>query len=576
MNNKMSIFDEKEGGVKARFRKKNRRIAYFSMEIGINSQMPTYSGGLGILAGDTIKSFADLDVPAVAVTLLYKKGYFYQKLDEHGQQQELPHEWKPRIFLKPLHKKTSVTIENRTVSIQGWLYRAAGINGYFIPIIFLDTDVKQNSEQDRALTHYLYGGDERYRLIQETILGVGGVRMLKELGYDRISRYHMNEGHASLLTLELLNQRKREQEPIWDVEAVRRMCVFTTHTPVPAGHDQFSYDLVQGVLGNYIPLDFLKELGGGEKLNMTSLALNLSNYVNGVAKKHGEVSQEMFPGYSIDSITNGIHSPTWVCESFKNLFNKYIPGWTNDPFSLRYALTIPRDKVWETHQEAKKALIDRVNEKTNIGMDCDTLTLGFARRATAYKRADLVFFDTNRLMSIAKNIGKIQFIFSGKAHPKDWAGKDLIKKIFSVTPQLKDFIKIAYLENYDISLGKMLVSGVDLWLNTPRKPKEASGTSGMKAAHNGVPSLSILDGWWVEGCIENLTGWPIGSALDVENVDERDAFSLYDKLEKTIIPTFYHNRQGWIDIMRHSIAINASFFNTHRMVQQYVLNAYLF
>jgi len=568
------MFSDTEKPFGLRVRKKERRIAYFSMEIGIDSGVPTYSGGLGVLAGDTIKSCADLNVPLVAVTLLYKRGYFYQKIDEQGQQQELPYEWNPKDFLRPLSKTVTVTVENRAVSIQAWEYRVVGIGGYCVPIIFLDTDIEQNSESDRNLTYYLYGGDENYRLAQEIILGVGGVRMLRELGYHRISRYHMNEGHAGLLTLELLNERKRNHQPLWDIDGVRRMCVFTTHTPVPAGHDQFSYDLVRQVLSEFIPIDFLKTVGGQDRLNMTLLALNLSHYVNGVAKEHGKISQEMFPGYHVDSITNGVHSSTWVCESFKRLYDKYIPGWANDPFSLRYALSTPKEEIWNAHQEAKRALVNYVNRETNSGMDYETLTIGFARRATAYKRVGLVFYDANKLVNISKNVGKIQFVFSGKAHPKDWSGKELIKKIISVSGQLKDHIKVVYLENYDMELAKMLVSGVDLWLNTPHKPKEASGTSGMKAAHNGVPSLSILDGWWIEGCIEGLTGWSIGSVHDTESVDQDNAHSLYEKLEEVIVPTFYNNRQNWIDIMRHCIAINASFFNTHRMVQQYVLNAY--
>lgn len=568
------MFSDTEKPFGLRVRKKERRVAYFSMEIGIDSGVPTYSGGLGVLAGDTIKSCADLNVPLVAVTLLYKRGYFYQKIDEQGQQQELPYEWNPKDFLRPLSKTVTVTVENRAVSIQAWEYRVVGIGGYCVPIIFLDTDIEQNSESDRNLTYYLYGGDENYRLAQEIILGVGGVRMLRELGYHRISRYHMNEGHAGLLTLELLNERKRNHQPLWDIDGVRRMCVFTTHTPVPAGHDQFSYDLVRQVLSEFIPIDFLKTVGGQDRLNMTLLALNLSHYVNGVAKEHGKISQEMFPGYHVDSITNGVHSSTWVCESFKRLYDKYIPGWANDPFSLRYALSTPKEEIWNAHQEAKRALVNYVNRETNSGMDYETLTIGFARRATAYKRVGLVFYDANKLVNISKNVGKIQFVFSGKAHPKDWSGKELIKKIISVSGQLKDHIKVVYLENYDMELAKMLVSGVDLWLNTPHKPKEASGTSGMKAAHNGVPSLSILDGWWIEGCIEGLTGWSIGSVHDTESVDQDNANSLYEKLEEVIVPTFYNNRQNWIDIMRHCIAINASFFNTHRMVQQYVLNAY--
>jgi starch phosphorylase len=553
----------------------NRKIAYFSMEIGIDSRIHTYSGGLGILAADTIRSSADLNVPMVAVTLLYKKGYFRQKIDTQGNQQELTDEWNPKEFLQLLPNKVRVTIENKDVFIQAWEYRVLGISGHSIPIIFLDTDIDENSDYFRSLTYYLYGGDQKYRFFQEIILGIAGVRMLKELGYAQINRYHMNEGHASLLTLELLNEKKKKEEPVWDIDGVRRLCVFTTHTPVPAGMDKFSYDLVSQALGEYISLDFLKELGGKDTLNMTLLALNLSHYENGVAKEHGKVSREMFPGYHIDSITNGVHSATWVCNSFGKLYDKYIPGWKNESFSLRYALHIPKDEIWNAHQEAKSKFIDYVNKETNTGMDAQALTIGFARRATAYKRADLVFSDVNRLINISANTGKIQFIFAGKAHPRDGQGKELIKKIINLSQQLKDKIKIVYLQNYDIELAKLFISGVDLWLNTPRKPLEASGTSGMKAAHNGIPSLSILDGWWIEGCIEGITGWAIGQAQEAESSDKGNADSLYDKLEDTVVQMFYRNRENWVNIMRHAIAINGSFFNTHRMVLQYALNAYL-
>jgi len=575
MDNSIKQDSEKENLSEDVLRDQNRKIAYFSMEIGIDSRIPTYSGGLGVLAADTISACADLNVPMVAVTLLYKKGYFRQKIDAQGNQQELPDEWNPKDFLKPLPNKVSVTIENRNVFIQAWEYRVPGVSGYFVPIIFLDTDVKENSPSDRNLSYYLYGGDQKYRLSQEIILGVGGLRMVKELGYSHIRRYHMNEGHSSLLTLELLNERKRKKAPLWDISGVKRMCVFTTHTPVPAGMDQFSYDLVGQVLGGFIPIDFLREIGGKDRLNMTLLALNLSHYENGVAKEHGKVSREMFPGYHIDAITNGVHSATWVCENFKSLYDKYIPGWKYEPFSLRYALHIPKDEIWNAHQEAKHKLIDYVNKETQAGMDEKILTIGFARRATAYKRADLVFFDTTRLIYISEKIGKIQFVFAGKAHPQDWPGKELIKKIVNLSQQLKNRITIVYLQNYDIELAKMLISGVDVWLNTPRKPLEASGTSGMKAAHNGIPSFSILDGWWIEGCIEGLTGWAIGQAHEAEGSEKENADSLYDTLERTVIPMFYHNPDNWINIMRHTIAINGSFFNTHRMVLQYALNAYL-
>jgi len=555
--------------------KKENKIAYFSMEICVDSKIPTYSGGLGILAGDTIRSAADLGVPMIGITLLYKKGYLKQKIDQNGNQQELAEDWNPHDYLIKLPGQVQIEIEKRIVKIQSWMYLARGIDGDVVPIYFLDTDISENSNYDRSLSYYLYGGDDKYRLAQEIILGIGGVRMLKKLGYDDISRYHMNEGHASLLVLELLNHHLDQETSQWDIDKVKNKCVFTTHTPVPAGMDKFSYELVKQVLGEPIPYDFLKKLAGVEHLNMTQLALNLSHYINGVAKRHGMVSREMFPGYHIDSITNGIHSATWTNQHFSKLYDEYIPGWKLDPFSLRYALNIPGNEIWNTHQKAKEELIHCINQKNYSGFDKDVFTIGFARRATAYKRADLIFHDINRLIDIAKRKGKIQLVFAGKAHPKDNSGKELIHKIIYASQQTKEHIKIIYLENYDMDLGKMLTSGVDLWLNTPRKPKEASGTSGMKAAHNGVPSFSILDGWWVEGCIEGITGWSIGSAANFESIDQEEADSLYLKLERDIIPTYYHQREKWNNIMRHCIAINASFFNTHRMVLQYVSNAYL-
>ena len=554
---------------------KERSIAYFSMEIAIDSRIPTYSGGLGILAGDTLKSCADLKVPVVAVTLLYEKGYFYQKIDEQGNQYELPVQWIPGDYLRPLTEKIEVQIEGRPVWVNAWQYDVVGISGCSLPIIFLDTNLKENSDYDKGITQFLYGGDEKYRFAQEIILGIAGIRMLRKLGYTEIKKYHMNEGHASLLVLELLRERKDKGESGWDFEGVREACVFTTHTPVSAGHDRFSHDLVKNVLREFLPMEIIKMLGGNDDLNMTLLALNLSHYVNGVAKKHGEISRGMFPGYAIDSITNGVHSYTWTSESFRRLYDKYIPGWATDAFTLRYSLGIPKQQIWDAHFESKKLLIDYVNKDTNVGMDYDAFTIGFARRVTPYKRMHLVFSDVERLRRIAKEAGKIQFIFAGKAHPRDWPGKELIKKVFAVSDQLRADVKIVYLVNYDMEVAKMLVSGVDLWLNTPQKPLEASGTSGMKAVHNGIPNFSVLDGWWIEGHIERITGWSIGSKSAEPASDDRDAQEIYDKLENVILPMYYKDRERWTDIMQHSIAFNASFFNTQRMVQQYVLNAYL-
>ena len=553
-------------------------IAYFSMEIGLEAEMPTYSGGLGVLAGDTIRAAADLKVPLVAVTLLHRKGYFYQRLDENGRQSEEPAEWVIEDCLREMLPRVSVAVEGRTVQLRCWRYDVTGVSGFIVPVYFLDADLPDNTEWDRTLTHFLYGGDKSYRLCQEVVLGIGGVRMLRALSYDHITRFHMNEGHASLLTLELLDEEARRagRQAISrdDVAEVRQHCIFTSHTPVPAGHDQFPLDMVNRVLGRPEMFDMQEVFCCEGVLNMTYLALNLSHYVNGVAKKHGEVSQHLFAGYTIDSITNGVHAATWTTEPFQQLYDRYIPGWRQDNFSLRSALSIPKPEVWQAHGQAKRQLIHYVNRETNIGMDVDVFTLGFARRSTAYKRADLLFADLDRLRRIAATVGAVQVVYAGKAHPQDSGGKELIQRIFQAKEALKPDIKIAYLPNYDLDLGKLMTAGVDVWLNTPQPPLEASGTSGMKAALNGVPSFSVLDGWWIEGRIEGVTGWAIGEDGPDGSDRSKVVSSLYGKLEQVVLPLFYGERERFLDVMLHTIALNGSFFNTHRMMQQYVLKAY--
>jgi starch phosphorylase len=559
----------------------HRIIAYFSMEIGLVSDMPTYSGGLGVLAGDTIRAAADLKVPMVAMTLLHRKGYFYQRLDSGGRQIEEPVDWPVNDFLQELPQRTSVTIENRTVYLRAWKLDIAGPGDFSVPVYFLDSDLPENSEWDRKLTHYLYGGDQHYRLCQELILGIGGVRMLSAMGLQEIERFHMNEGHSALLGLELLDEEAkragRSSPNRDDVQVVREKCVFTTHTPVAAGHDQFPLELVRRVLGRK-EVEEMKDVFCCEgMLNMTYLALNLSHYVNGVARKHGEVARLMFAGYDIDAITNGVHAATWTADPLVELYDRYIPGWRQDNCSLRYALSIPRNEVWQAHGRAKKQLIHYVNSETNAGMDVDVFTIGFARRAATYKRVDLLFSDIERLRTIASRRGGLQVVYAGKAHPQDQAGKEQIQSVFRARERLRDGIKIAYLENYSMEIGKVMTGGVDIWLNTPLPPMEASGTSGMKAAVNGVPSLSVLDGWWIEGCIEGVTGWSIGpsdggAAATADH--SNDAASLYEKLEQIVMPLFYYNRDDFLEVMRHAIALNGSFFNTHRMLQQYVLRAY--
>jgi starch phosphorylase len=550
---------------------REQKIAYFSMEIGLMNEIPTYSGGLGVLAGDTTRSSADLKLPLVAVTLVSKNGYFRQELTKEGRQIEHPVEWEPSKIMELLHIEVKVQIQNRDVKVKAWLYNVRSLTGGVVPIFFLDTDVEGNFPEDREITSLLYGGDERYRLKQEIVLGIGGARMLEASGFS-IRKYHMNEGHSSLLTLELLRRYKM------DVDRVREMCIFTTHTPVEAGHDKFHYDMVQEIMGEIVPLGFLKKFGGHDRLNMTRLALNLSEFINGVAKKHKDISKELFPGYEIHAITNGIHSYTWTCESFKRIYDRYLPGWANEPELLVRVDGIPDEEIWQAHMEAKKVLIDYVNKVTNIGMDYDTLTLGFARRATGYKRANLLFSDLEKLKKINKK-GKIQIVFAGKAHPKDETGKRLIQEIFGYIKKLKDEIKIVYLEDYDMRLAAKLIPGVDVWLNTPLRPLEASGTSGMKAAHNGVINFSVLDGWWIEGWIEGVTGWAIGphpdEQLSTEETEIRELDDLYNKLEYIIIPMFYQKRDEWIKMMENSIGKIAYYFNSHRMMRRYVTEAYL-
>jgi starch phosphorylase len=385
---------------------------------------------------------------------------------------------------------------------------------------------------------------------------------------------------------------------------VRSKCVFTTHTPVPAGHDKFpvefltrlfpgqgrmfddkdetSIEVVKSILQSDHNFGDLQEAARkGSSVNMTYLALSLSNYVNGVAKLHGEVSRKMFPNVPIEAITNGVHAATWASPAFRDLFDRYIPSWREDNYSLRGALGLPPEEVWAAHLLAKHDLLEAVRKKTGLKLDPEAFTIGFARRATGYKRADLILSDLDRLRQIAKNVGHFQIVYAGKAHPNDAGGKEIIKRIFKAKKALKKNVSIVFLDDYNLDLGGKLTSGGDLWMNTPQYPLEASGTSGMKAALNGVPSLSILDGWWVEGHIEGVTGWSIGESRrrdpspEVAVDNATDAESLYSKLESVILPLFYEDRNRYLAVMQHAIAINGSFFNTQRMVQQYITDAYL-
>jgi len=553
------------------------RIAYFSMEVALRSEIPTYSGGLGVLAGDVVRSAADLGLPLVTVTLVSRAGYFRQELDAEGRQRELEDPWDPGQWAVPLDAKIGVPVEGRTVWVGGWLYVLVGHTGGRQPVVLLDTDLPENHPDDRRLTHHLYGGDESYRIKQEIVLGIGGVRMLRAVDFH-IREYHLNEGHSAFLTLELLRTLARPEEnlrpgePRYDFPAVRALCNFTTHTPVEAGHDQFSYELVTRILGEAVDLATLKMLAGKERLNMTRLALSLSEYVNGVAKSHAEVSQLMFPGYVVRAITNGVHPFTWTAPPWRALYDRHIPGWGYEPELLRrVTCCVDDDEIWAAHERSRQDLIACIAERTGVAFDPARPIIGLARRMTAYKRIALLFEDEAELLAIARE-WPFQIVIAGKAHPRDEAGKATIAALHRTMRQLGDRLPMAFLPDYDMDLALSLVSGSDLWLNTPLRPLEASGTSGMKAAFNGVPSLSVLDGWWVEGCIEGVTGWAIG---DAGSSADGDAASLYQKLRERVLPLYHQDRAGWIAVMRGAIGQNAAFFHSHRMMRRYAAEAYI-
>ncbi len=553
------------------------RVAYFSMEIALESGIPTYSGGLGVLAGDSLRAAADIGLPMVAVTLVSRAGYFRQELDLMGHQIEHPDAWEPAEHATRLKAAVALTLEGREVWVGGWLYVVGARTDGGVPVLLLDTDLPVNQPRDRDITHYLYGGDQAYRIKQELVLGMGGMAMLQALGFNLMG-YHMNEGHSAFLTLALLQrytypaENLRPGECPADLPRVRDLCTFTTHTPVEAGHDQFPYELFQGIYGDLPNLVTLKMLAGQDRLNMTRLALNLSEYVNGVAKRHGEVSRRLFPGYAVHVVTNGVHSSTWTAPPLALLYDLHVPGWCHEPELLSRADRIPDAKLWGAHLEAKQALVDRVMTLTGRVLDPKLPILGFARRMTAYKRADLLFSDLERLRGIARKY-PFQLVMAGKAHPRDGNGKALIEQLHGHAEELSADLPMAFLPDYDMDLALAMVSGSDVWLNTPLRPLEASGTSGMKAAFNGVPQLSVLDGWWVEGCMEGVTGWAIGE--DNPGANGNDAAALYDKLEQVVLPLWYGERSAWMAVMKGAISKNAAYFNSHRMMRRYATEAYL-
>ena len=528
-------------------------VAYLSAEVGFESGLHTYSGGLGVLAGDHIKSAADAGVDLVGCTLLYRKGYGRQHLDSEGNQTETYAEIDPHEYLRETGVEIALPLDGTLLHSKVWLYRIKGLSTYF-----LDTRHPNNSPEHASLGNRLYGGDDSTRIRQEYLLGVGGIRALQALGHE-ITGLHLNEGHCTFAMLEMLHQG-------WTREQLRQRCLFTTHTPVPAGHDRFSWDEVATVLGELLPTDASQLVNDEETCSMSHLAVALAGQVNAVSNLNAFVASGMFEGTHIHPITNGVHHETWTSPSLANLYDIHLKGWREDPTVLAHAGRIPDAELMEARQEARAVLRDLVRVSTGVEFSEARLTIGFARRFATYKRANLIFSDLQRLRAIGA--GKIQFVFAGKAHPRDEGGKQLIRDIFEGAAQVVDEIPVAFLEDYSMDTGLAMTSGVDIWLNNPIRPMEASGTSGMKAAMNGVPNCSILDGWWPEACEHGVNGWGVGEGED-ERDDARDAKAVYDTLEHEVLPAWNDGPEHWNDLMRASIATSARFTGA-RMISDYL------
>ncbi|HZJ41779.1 MAG TPA: alpha-glucan family phosphorylase [Patescibacteria group bacterium] len=558
---------------KNKIKENNPSIAYFSMEIGLESDIKTYAGGLGVLAGDILFSAASLKVPMLGVTLLSKYGYFKQKINKKGEQEEHLDNDYNFSKLKKIKAVTNIKLGKDEVKIRAWLYEIKSSEGFIVPVYLLDTDVEGNKKEHRILTNNLYGGGKDWRLLQEVILGRGGYEVLKKLGH-KIKKFHINEGHGSFVAIAKFLDIK-EKIIRKKIKLVKEACVFTTHTPVKEAHDVFKLEKVMACQEDFP--SYLPNLIKNKKVNMTEVGMYFSGYINSVAISHNKVTKKMFPEYKIRNVTNGVNIETWASLNFKKLFDKYIPSWRKFNLLLKDAKKIPLDKLWQAHQGNKEKLISLIKKKTKKDFKEDIFTIGFARRFTSYKRPSFLLKDINRLLEIQSKVGKIQIVFAGKAHPQDKEGKAFVLEVNKIAKQYSNKIKIVFIPGYEIDLAKVIISGVDLWLNNPLPPNEASGTSGMKAACNGVPQLSTYDGWWVEGYKKDKTGWLIGNKKKTRNEgsDSAEVDSMYDILESTIIPTYYKNLPLWQKIMRSTISLNASYFNTQRALKEYAKKAYL-
>jgi starch phosphorylase len=603
----------------------DKTIAYFSFEFGLHSSLPIYSGGLGILSGDHAKEASDLGLPFVGVGFMYPQGYFRQRLPSHGWQEAVYQQLDiSQAPVRPVQDgnghemRISVNLAGRRVHARIWHVRV-GRN----PLFLLDTDVDENEPWDRELSARLYSGDSETRIRQEIMLGIGGVRALRALGINP-SVWHMNEGHSAFLILECIRELVSQGKSFEEASSIiRKRSVFTTHTPVPAGHDAFGFQLVEQYFNGYwdelgINREHFLSLGGHEEewgmaFNMTVLALKLSGQANGVSKLHGEISREMWqevwPNNKVEdvpitSITNGVHVSTWIAGEMHNIFDKYLgPDWLDNQDSTaiwQRLAEAPDEELWKVHLDLKRKLMSYLRERvrrrwvngsndptqvltSGTLLDPEALTIGFARRFATYKRSTLIFRDLERLQRILLDIHRpVQIVFAGKAHPADEPGKSLIQYIYNLAKHNQLGGRIAFIEDYDMHMARYLTQGVDVWLNTPRRPREASGTSGMKAAINGIPNLSILDGWWVEG-YNGANGWAIGDAREFDNHDAQDGFdanSIYQLLEDEIVPLYYGRDRdgtprGWVEIMRESMRSNAQMFGTRRMIKEYTTELYV-
>lgn len=540
----------------------NPQIAFFSMEFAVDARIPNYAGGLGVLAADFMNTVADQDLPVVGVSVIY-----HQSEDPRSA-------FHPSEFMTLLPERVVVQIEDRQVVLGAYDYEVESASGKISHILFLTSNFPENARWDRDLTKHLYPAHTYTRIGQQALFGIGGVRMLRALGYKDIKVFHMNEGHCALLTLELLRENS------YDNNAVRKLCRFTTHTPVAAGHDYYDYALVHQIIGEMMPLH-IKDLASPQQLSMTHLAMNLSLKTNSVAEKHQEVCREMFPSYQFENVTNGVHHLRWASAPMTKLFNDYLPGWQEDPELFYQAPEkLPSVELKDAHAQSKKVLIDWLNQnpeyisaarklQSEDMFDCETLTIGFARRFVPYKRPTLIFKDLDRL----RNVGfkKLQFVFSGRVHPDDYFASSAVKSIRENSRILRGQVKVAFVPNYNLDIAAKLISGVDVWLNNPIVPREASGTSGMKAALNGGLNLSILDGWWKEGAQKYpRSGWSFGVSIphisDSER-DVKDAESFYQVLEE-VIDCFYNKPENWVERMKDAVAL-LGFFNTHRCLRHY-------